>query len=230
MRLETFRVSGPPVDSYRQPCEKVRHYLRVAIDDHTSGRRLEWHHHPNNLNFINRRPSTAQVRRAAEHHDTTLPGHTLDNTSMAAPARDLKSDSATHSRKQDQQKPIIVAPAATDDASDPELRRARTRSRSPVVPRQDPNSPSIEAGPPLSATSGAAVGGPSSATRRRPDAYNAFPQPVQRDHLSPSSALGMGTAYWRGLSRSPSPLGLIPIHREWRHFVRLHCVCSFDRN
>ncbi|MCJ1313821.1 hypothetical protein MMC25_007501 [Agyrium rufum] len=37
--------------------------------------------------------------------------------------------------------------------------------------------------------------------------------------LSPPST---GTSYWRDFSRSPSPLGLIPIHRHWRSFVHRH--------
>jgi diacylglycerol kinase (CTP) len=55
-----------------------------------------------------------------------------------------------------------------------------------------------------------------------------------KELLSPSSALpssssvgvgaGRGTSYWRNLSRSPSPLGLIPIHREWRDFIHKHEV------
>lgn len=32
----------------------------------------------------------------------------------------------------------------------------------------------------------------------------------------------MGSSYWRNLSRSPSPLGLIPLHREWRTFIHRH--------
>lgn len=43
--------------------------------------------------------------------------------------------------------------------------------------------------------------------------------------LSPASAYpksGFGSAYWRSLSRSPSPFGLIPIHREWRAFIHKH--------
>ena len=43
--------------------------------------------------------------------------------------------------------------------------------------------------------------------RARADAYRDF---------------GFGSSYWRNLSRSPSPLGLIPIHREWRAFVHKH--------
>lgn len=43
------------------------------------------------------------------------------------------------------------------------------------------------------------------------------PNGSANNHLSPSSAV---KDYWRGFSRSPSPLGLIPIHRHWRSFVR----------
>lgn len=41
-------------------------------------------------------------------------------------------------------------------------------------------------------------------------------------HLSPAAA---AKDYWREISRSPSPLGLIPIHREWRSFVRAKFRC-----
>jgi diacylglycerol kinase (CTP) len=44
-----------------------------------------------------------------------------------------------------------------------------------------------------------------------------------QDLLSPSTA-GFGSSYWRNLSRSPSPLGLIPIHRKWRDFIHKHEV------
>jgi diacylglycerol kinase (CTP) len=44
-------------------------------------------------------------------------------------------------------------------------------------------------------------------------------------HLSPESAV---TSYWRAISRSPSPLGLIPIHQKWRVFVSRmrYCLCT----
>ncbi|KUI67120.1 CTP-dependent diacylglycerol kinase 1 [Cytospora mali] len=42
-------------------------------------------------------------------------------------------------------------------------------------------------------------------------------------HLSPNSAQAPGWS-WRDFSRSPSPLGLIPIHRHWRTFVHKHEV------
>lgn len=38
-------------------------------------------------------------------------------------------------------------------------------------------------------------------------------------HLSPAAA---NKNYWREMSRSPSPLGLIPIHQEWRSFIHRH--------
>jgi len=38
-------------------------------------------------------------------------------------------------------------------------------------------------------------------------------------HLSPAAA---ASYYWREFSRSPSPLGLIPIHRHWRSFIHRH--------
>lgn len=41
-------------------------------------------------------------------------------------------------------------------------------------------------------------------------------------HLSPVSA-NKGWS-WRDISRSPSPLGLIPIHRQWRTFIHKHEV------
>jgi diacylglycerol kinase (CTP) len=45
---------------------------------------------------------------------------------------------------------------------------------------------------------------------------------IVNGHLSPISAAG--SSYWRAISRSPSPLGLIPIHRHWRSFVHRHEV------
>ncbi|GAB7337853.1 hypothetical protein MBLNU457_4250t1 [Dothideomycetes sp. NU457] len=88
-----------------------------------------------------------------------------------------------------------------ENTSDPELSRARPRSRSPNLTRT------------YSKTDGKPV-------RRKPEK-----QPSQKadketnGFLSPES---MGARYWRELSRSPSPLGLIPIHKEWRTFVHKH--------
>ncbi|KAI9715921.1 MAG: hypothetical protein M1828_000548 [Chrysothrix sp. TS-e1954] len=62
------------------------------------------------------------------------------------------------------------------------------------------------------------------ATSSRKAARKKPPDPVAvngsaNGHLSPASA---AKNYLRELSRSPSPLGLIPIHREWRSFIHRH--------
>lgn len=46
-----------------------------------------------------------------------------------------------------------------------------------------------------------------------------LPAKTANGHLSPAQA---NRNYWREMSRSPSPLGLIPIHQEWRSFVHKH--------
>jgi len=43
-------------------------------------------------------------------------------------------------------------------------------------------------------------------------------------HLKPPGATPVSGWSWRDFSRSPSPLGLIPIHRHWRNFVHRHEV------
>jgi len=94
---------------------------------------------------------------------------------------------------------------SAENASDPELSRARPRSRSPNLTR---TTPKVDGRP----------------VRRKSEKL-----PSQKTDggsngfLSPENAIqGMGAKYWRELSRSPSPLGLIPIHREWRTFVHKH--------
>jgi len=79
-------------------------------------------------------------------------------------------------------------------------------------------------------TTTAKAGMPSAAaskpTRRTKEDTAKPPNGDANGFLSPASAYpqGYGSAYWRNLSRSPSPLGLIPIHREWRAFIHKHEV------
>lgn len=47
-----------------------------------------------------------------------------------------------------------------------------------------------------------------------------LPSSMPNGHLSPAAA---NKNYWREMSRSPSPLGLIPIHQKWRSFVSWTC-------
>ena len=129
-----------------------------------------------------------------------------------------------------------VQPIAEHDApqradEDPELARARSRGRAPQPERKTPRREKMtNAG----VSSGLALdpGSTSRVTRRGGQPQNATLAPTGKkgarstDLLSPESAApsGMGSAYWRTLSRSPSPLGLIPIHRDWRMFVHKHEV------
>lgn len=101
---------------------------------------------------------------------------------------------------------------------DPELSRARSRSRSPHLVRRE-SAKQMNGSFTTSARAGIT---PLTPLRKRTEA--APKGGKAKGFLSPESAYprGFGSAYWRNLSRSPSPLGLIPIHREWRVFVHKH--------
>ncbi|KAL8696460.1 MAG: hypothetical protein Q9201_007648 [Fulgogasparrea decipioides] len=57
---------------------------------------------------------------------------------------------------------------------------------------------------------------------KKPPATTSPPNGTANGHLSPSSAAPPTSSYWRTISRSPSPLGLIPIHLSWRTFIHRH--------
>ncbi|KAM0330571.1 hypothetical protein ACHAQA_003518 [Verticillium albo-atrum] len=110
-----------------------------------------------------------------------------------------------------------------EEDSDPSLRRARTRSRSPIDMRRvkpltstsslsaKSKSPVVHSEPIVNGDSG----GSNSKTKTK--------APQTNGHLAVPSAAPTGWS-WRDFSRSPSPLGLIPIHRKWRTFVHKHEV------
>ncbi|TKA67140.1 hypothetical protein B0A55_09326 [Friedmanniomyces simplex] len=119
-----------------------------------------------------------------------------------------------------------------DEEEDPDLARARSRSRSPQIERHPPPRKMGTNGSITTATKLIPSGAISRRTRSRKET-DKTKQPngastVKPNNLllSPDSAYpqGYGAAYWRSLSRSPSPLGLIPIHREWRAFIHKHEV------
>jgi len=100
-----------------------------------------------------------------------------------------------------------------DDASDTDERaRSRSRSRDAKARRRR-----------LSGLASTDVKGTmsSKSTNKASEAL-AVSNESATGHLSPYE---VGKEYLRRLSRSPSPLGLIPIHREWRSFVgrSVHC-------
>ena len=103
-----------------------------------------------------------------------------------------------------------------DDEIDPELEaRARARSRSPhAALRHRRASGTTKQKPPSARTSSIHKSEP-----LVPNGTSAPPAP--NGYLSPASA---ASSYWRSLSRSPSPLGLIPIHRRWISLVHRHEV------
>jgi diacylglycerol kinase (CTP) len=110
-----------------------------------------------------------------------------------------------------------------DEEEDPELARARARSRSPQLARRPPQR---GGGGEMNGTITTSAAAKTTAPTRRKKAeeLNRPPNGQVNGFLSPDSAFpkGFGSAYWRNLSRSPSPLGLIPIHREWRMFIHKH--------
>lgn len=109
-----------------------------------------------------------------------------------------------------------------EDAEHPDLSRARSRSRSPGLARK--GSRRLDGMTPIPEKT--KENGVSKPTRRKPE--SAASKKGGDGYLKPSSA-GFGKEYWRALSRSPSPLGLIPIHREWRTFVsRSSAFISWD--
>lgn len=93
--------------------------------------------------------------------------------------------------------------------SDPE-KRARTRSRSPL----------LEQNGVLPLTSGSTATSTtvrkSKSLNRKSNAPNS--NGTRNGHLQPPE-LSAGHKYWREISRSPSPSGSIPIHSEFKSFV-----------
>lgn len=103
--------------------------------------------------------------------------------------------SATAKRNQSQD-PITEESESSDSSVE---KRARARSRSPKTAAR---------------LAHASTQSLTSSSAKRP--------PSSNGHLSPSSAAPSLSSYWRDLSRSPSPLGLIPIHRHWRSIIHRH--------
>ncbi|KAK3902584.1 hypothetical protein C8A05DRAFT_15374 [Staphylotrichum tortipilum] len=111
-----------------------------------------------------------------------------------------------------------------EEDESPDLQRARSRSRSPIdkraLRRLTPKKPASITNTAVNGGVKTAAGAPGSLAAPEKQPAN----PKTNGHLSPPTP---ATAYgwsWRDFSRSPSPLGLIPIHRHWRTFVHKHEV------
>ncbi|KAK4133129.1 hypothetical protein BT67DRAFT_383614 [Trichocladium antarcticum] len=117
--------------------------------------------------------------------------------------------SSTRRRAGASPQPVTEEP---DEDESPDLRRARTRSRSPIDTRQ-----------PTRLASRNATKGPKAAESPT-NGHVAVKAAETNGHLSPPTPVPSYGWSWRDFSRSPSPLGLIPIHRHWRTFVHKHEV------
>lgn len=134
---------------------------------------------------------------------------------------------------------ISATPTETDGHRDsyfaPITRPAtakRSPSPQPISEDSEPDSPSSDSS--LEKRARARSRSPKTLAKRQKEAAasNKPIQPTKKSpddtvsptngHLSPSSAASADSSYWRSISRSPSPLGLIPIHRHWRSFVHRH--------
>ena len=133
---------------------------------------------------------------------------------VTSPSPTLSNASSRESYFTNAKPPPHGTIAGADDVSDLEFRRSRTKSRSPKIQKSTHRTARASN---VESIGEATADGP---TRRLPLGEATAKQEAKPNgHLDPSSA-GMGSKYWRALSRSPSPLGLIPVHTEWRTFVR----------
>ncbi|UKZ51476.1 hypothetical protein TrVGV298_005236 [Trichoderma virens] len=118
----------------------------------------------------------------------------------------------TRSRRKAPTQQAVEEEQSDDNSSSSGPRRSRTRSRSPLesrVPRMT-KTPTAS-----SKTDQDGIMATATATATRLATTNG--------HLAPPQPAITGWS-WRDFSRSPSPLGLIPIHRHWRTFVHKHEV------
>lgn len=143
--------------------------------------------------------------------------------------------SATRRRQTGSVTPQFPIPETPDEESDPELRRARTRSRSPIKSRKVHSLAMAKANR-ESKTSPSRDPKPNTSPHPDPDFdsvddavdvsnSNGAAKPSDGLLAPPSLAVGTATGWnWRDFSRSPSPLGLIPIHRHFQKLIHRHEV------
>ncbi|KAK8025509.1 hypothetical protein PG990_003332 [Apiospora arundinis] len=115
-----------------------------------------------------------------------------------------------------------------DEDSDPELRRARTRSRSPRKTRKVSSltpaaTPSAKPKSTRAKKQAAPVVTPVE-TGESEELSNGAAAVTANGHLAPPKTPATPGWSWRDFSRSPSPLGLIPIHRHFKTLIHKHEV------
>ncbi|KAF2965639.1 hypothetical protein GQX73_g7933 [Xylaria multiplex] len=123
--------------------------------------------------------------------------------------------SAARRRQTGSVAPQFPLQESLDEESDPELRRARTRSRSPIKARKMQSLARAKADTEPESSSADGAASPANGATKSSDGLLAPPS------LAVASSIGWN---WRDFSRSPSPLGLIPIHRHFQTLIHKHEV------
>ncbi|KAF2193766.1 hypothetical protein K469DRAFT_734956 [Zopfia rhizophila CBS 207.26] len=119
-------------------------------------------------------------------------------------AKDGYFGPTTRSAARKNRRPPSPPPIDEDSSSSDPEKRARARSRSPILAGQRRRMSGLMAMKKVGAG-------------KKGDLT--LPNGTVNGHLSPAAA---NKNYWREMSRSPSPLGLIPIHQKWRSFIHRH--------
>ncbi|KAK3314660.1 hypothetical protein B0H66DRAFT_317422 [Apodospora peruviana] len=164
------------------------------------------------------------------------PSPTPSESDSAAAARDYlgpMTRSAVRKRLATPQ-PAVEEETGLEDLDEednvPGLRRSRTRSRSPIDTRKIGKLSRRTSSSKTNGHAKTATGAPPTAVDGQQATANGHVNDEEKKaingHLLPPApaSLYAGGWSWRDFSRSPSPLGLIPIHRHWRTFVHKHEV------
>ncbi|KAI0517411.1 hypothetical protein F5B22DRAFT_636009 [Xylaria bambusicola] len=123
--------------------------------------------------------------------------------------------SAARRRQTGSVTPQLPIQETSGEESDPDLWRARTRSRSPIKARKIQNLTKVKAENEPALESAVGDGNLANGATKSPNGLLAPPP------LATGSSIGWN---WRDFSRSPSPLGLIPIHRHFQTLIHKHEV------
>ncbi|KAJ9624738.1 Diacylglycerol kinase [Knufia peltigerae] len=126
--------------------------------------------------------------------------------------------SAAKAQRQRSPQPEPINEEKDGSGSDSSVeKRARTRSRSPILSAAVHMNGAASTGSKKRRMSGLTTKTP--VKKSEPLINGSTPLPQPNGHLSPYDRVKKS---WREFSRSPSPLGLIPLHRHYRNLIHKH--------
>ncbi|KIW46956.1 uncharacterized protein PV06_02575 [Exophiala oligosperma] len=126
--------------------------------------------------------------------------------------------SAAKAQRQRSPQPEPINEEKNGSGSDSSVeKRARTRSRSPILSAAVHMNGAASTGSKKRRMSGLTTKTP--VKKSEPLINGSTPLPQPNGHLSPYDRVKKS---WREFSRSPSPLGLIPLHRHYRNLIHKH--------